>query len=237
MHTSQNLITLLQTAVSQLPAGFRTEHARLWSGEHLERLAERLVTFQCAGVPAGFPLPHFDAECTPLLSTAFAPFVDAMTLWEESSDLQSPVVAKAFAQALQAAGCKNLLLLLGQRLTPASLTDARAIPPSRADLLAVADRPHSPADPLTVLARALAKHVHRSPDAFWGVVTGSAAQKNESARTILRRLLEEATWSNCFGHFKHEVVYEVRVATGHGARWGLKEMTFIGFLEPFVSER
>jgi hypothetical protein len=144
-------------------------------------------------------------------------------------------VVEAFAHALQAAGCKNLLLLLGQRLTPASLTDARAIPPPRADLLAAADRPHSPADPLTVLARALAKHVHRSPDAFWGVVTGSAAQKNESARCILRRLLEEATWWNCFGHFKHEVVYEVRVPTGHGARWGLKEMAFIGFLEPFVA--
>jgi hypothetical protein len=37
-----------------------------------------------------------------------------------------------------------------------------------------------------------------------------------------------------FGHFQHEVVYEARVRSGHGARWAQGGAEFIGFLEPFL---
>ena len=44
------------------------------------------------------------------------------------------------------------------------------------------------------------------------------------ARVIAR---DSATWWNVFGHFAHEVVYEARVPSGHGARWGFGGDEFI----------
>lgn len=215
----------LLAARQLLPEEFSTSHARLFEPEHLQRLAERLERFAREGVPEAFPLPHFAAECTPALAECFAPFRAAR---------DDP---RALADALTTAGTPCLLVLLGQRFTPASVLDARGIAPTREQLLASALQPHTPSDPLTVAARALTKHVHRSPEKFWGEVRGSAAQKNAAAQRVLERILDEATWRNVFGHFAHELVYEARVPTGHGARWAHDGAEFIGFLEPFDEER
>jgi hypothetical protein len=228
----RSLYHVLQACRPLLPEPFGSAHARLFAQEeHLAALAARLLAFARQGVPAEPPPPRFAAECTPPLEAAFAPFRDAVAAWHDDS--YSSALPRQFTDALVVAGTRNLLVLLGQRLTPASVTDARAIPPTRARLLASARRPHGNADPLTVAGRALAKHVHRSPAAFWGQVSGSAAEKNAAAEEVLARILGGATWWNVFGHFKHDLVYEARVPTGHGARWGRLGDEFIGFLEPF----
>ncbi len=128
----------LRASVPLLPMDFRAAHARLFEEEHVARLADRLLRFAREGVPAAFPLPHFAAECTPPLAEAWAFFREPVAHWQAADDKLSPPLLRWFADALAAAGCKNLLILLGQRLTPASLTDARAIPPTRARLLASA---------------------------------------------------------------------------------------------------
>jgi hypothetical protein len=221
----------LEACVGHLPESFRSANARLFLPEHLDRLAARLLAFHRQGVPAGGPPPHFDAECTPPLQESFAFFAPALALWEGPGEAQA--VACAFAAAMAEASCAHLLLLLGQRRTPASLTEARGIPPPRAVLLAAASRACGPTDPLTVAARALAKHAHRSPDRFWGVAGGSVADKNREAAARIDHILDRATWWNVFGHFAHETVFEARVPSGHGARWAQDGRQFIGFLEPF----
>jgi hypothetical protein len=225
------LLEALRACVPLLPAPFVAEHRRLFAEEHLAKLAVRLLDFHRRGVPQEQPPPHFTAECTPSLEEAFAPFRAPLEAWAAAPD--EPEVVRKLAGAVVAAGCAHLLLLLGQRRTPASLTDARAIPPLRAELLASAAALHNPADGLTVAARALTKHVHRSPGAFWGVVGGTVAEKNAAARALLERILGEQTWWNVFGHFQHEVVYEARVPSGHGARSVEGGAEFVGFLDPF----
>jgi hypothetical protein len=227
----------LAAAVAFLPREFRAAHARLFEPEHLGQLAARLLTFWRQGVPESFPPPHFAAECTPPLGAAFAFFRDALAAWDRAGDKRSPEVVRQLADAVASAGCANLLLLLGQRRTPASLTDARATPPTRAQLLAAATRAHHEGDPLTVAGRALAKHVPRSADPFWGAATGPTAAKNEAALRALQQILDGATWWNVFGHFAHGSVYEARLPDGYGARWGRDGAEFIGFLEPFDEEK
>jgi hypothetical protein len=228
----------LRASIPFLQEDFRAANARLFEDEFVARLADRMLQFARDGVPAALPLPHFAAECTPPLAEAWKFFREPVAHWQALDDKLSPLLLWQFADALVAAGCKNLLILLGQRLTPASLTDARAIPPARARLLASANQEHNPADRLTVAARALSKHAHRSPEAFWGdPVRGSVAEKNARAVEMLNRILDNATWWNVFGHFAHELVYEARVPSGHGARWGFGGDEFIGFLEPFDEER
>lgn len=225
----------LRLARPLLPAGLQTELAPLFSDDELlVRLATRLLTCSRHGIPDR-SLPSFAGEVTPPLSDAFAPFRPALTAWHAAPDAAE--VLPLLVRAIEEAGVKHLLVLLGQRLTSASLVDPRAIPPARARLLAVALALHGERDRLSVAGRALAKHAHRSPSAFWGQVSGSSDEKNAAAERMLRHLLDEATWWNVFGHFKHETVFEVRVPTGHGARWGHGGDAFIGFLEPFEEKR
>jgi hypothetical protein len=190
---------VLRAAYPLLPEPFRGEHARLFiEEEHLTRLAERLFQFARQGVPAELPLPHFSAECTPPLSQAFAPFREVVVAWHEAPD--SLDLPERMAGALVEAGCASILALLGQRCTPGSLTDARGIPPTRANLLASANQPHPLDAHLTVAGRALTKHAARSQAPFWGEVTGTTAEKNAQALRHIEAILDGATWWNGRGH-------------------------------------
>jgi hypothetical protein len=232
-----SLSDALQACVPLLPESFRAAQHRLFHPERLHHLAERLLAFAEHGVPDRPPPPYFAAECTPPLAEPWSFFRAAVGAWLTAEDRQSDRVRQALADAFVAAGCGNVLLLLGQRRTPASLTDARGIPPTRTELLASAHAPHDEGGGLTVVARALTKHIPRSSGAFWGEVRGSAAQKNAAANLVLERILDNTTWWNVFGHFQHETVYEARVPSGHGARWAHSGREFIGFLEPFAEEK
>jgi hypothetical protein len=225
----------LQAAVGLLPDDFRARNAGLWLDEHLTHIAGCLLRCVTEGVPAR-PAPHFTAECTPPLADAWAFFRAAVEAWARTDGEPQPEIVRAFADALLAADTGNLLLLLGQRRTPATLCDERGIPPARATLLASAETPHLPGVKLCVAARALDKHNHRSPDPFWPVVRGPEDVKNAAARRVVEAILDGATWWNVFGHYAHDAVFEARLPSGHGVRWGHDGAEFIGFLEPWSSE-
>lgn len=220
----------LEGARAHLPEAFREAHRALFEPEHLDRLAGRLAGFHVEGVPAAFPPPHLAVEETIPYAEAWSPFAPAVASVAAGADPGE--AARALAAAFQGAGTRRLLVLLGQRQTPGSLLDERAIPPTRERLLAAVAAPFH--RELTVAGRALTKHVHRTPDLFWGEVTGSDAQKSEAARVVVVRILDAATWWNVFEHYLHAVVFEAREPSGYGARWGRGGETFIGFLEPFT---
>lgn len=199
-----------------------------WWGEYL---ATRLLSFAQHGVPNTPPAPRFSVECSMPLTEAYAPLVGVMQRWLTSPEDED--LLAAMHAALVDTGLEGLLILLGQRWTPASLKDHRAIPPTPAHLLESANKAHSDKDALSVAARALAKHAARHPDPWWGKATGNTAQKNANAEDVLRRILAEPTWWNVFGHYAHDTVFEVRCPSGHGARWGHGGDVLIGFLEPF----
>lgn len=207
---------------------------RLIGGAWGDHLVNRLTVFAREGVPAEPPEPRLPAECTPPLIDSYAPLAGWLEAWSRGAATAEP---EALAGALREAGLAGLLLLLGQRLTPASLSDLRAIPPSHDQLLAAASAPHSDRDPLSVAARALAKHAARHPDRWWGEIRGDTAAKNANASAAVARILSAPTWWNVFGHHAHETVFEARCPSGHGARWANHGRRFIGFLEPFSTPR
>eukprot|EP00357_Protocruzia_adherens_P003671 CAMPEP_0114991954 /NCGR_PEP_ID=MMETSP0216-20121206/11668_1 /TAXON_ID=223996 /ORGANISM="Protocruzia adherens, Strain Boccale" /LENGTH=293 /DNA_ID=CAMNT_0002355357 /DNA_START=416 /DNA_END=1297 /DNA_ORIENTATION=- len=88
---------------------------------------------------------------------------------------------------------------------------------------------------LTVGARALCKHAHRSSEGFWGIATGTETKKNEHANEVINRILNECTWINVHLLPHDEVILEARVSAGYGARWSVKgTISFRGFLEPQI---
>ncbi len=225
-----DLLDALAACLPLLSEGFRRTNARLLAPEHLARLADRLTAYHSGRMPAAFPPPHLPGELTPPPAVAWEPFRQSVERW--AADPTDPVVPAALAAVLTAAGTGGLLLVLGQRLTPGSLTDERAIPPTRAELLhAAGARPDG--GPLTVAARALEKHAGRGTGSFWGPIRGSAEEKNRLAAHAVARVLDGATWWNVFP-LGGRVVYEARVPSGHGARWAVPDVSFVGLVESFV---
>lgn len=154
----------------------------------------------------------------------------------------SPLAIHFAEQLLVQLGPRGLLTCLGVRQTQGSV-DKFSLP-SRTALCRAFNQLNSQAASeeskgqeqvslLTVGARALSKHSHRSSEGFWGRVRGTEAKKNELAEDILRRLLRDCVWVNIHCLPNEEAVVEVRVEQGYGARWFImKQQGFRGFIEP-----
>ena len=72
--------------------------------------------------------------------------------------------------------------------------------------------------PLTVGARALAKHTHRDrSEGWWGPCSGSETDKNSAAFKVLAKLLAGCIWINLHFVPPDKSVYEVRVAQVRGS--------------------
>ncbi|MBX2804278.1 MAG: hypothetical protein KTR31_41840 [Myxococcales bacterium] len=223
--SSSSVVDTLRAAWTHLSPELRRDLGSVFE-HHLATLAASLERHG-QGPAAGRPEPHLAAETTPSPAEVWRPFAAWWT--QQRSD------GAALAAALDAVGIGGVLLLLGQRTTPASLTDASAVPPTRQAMMAAAERMRD--DGMTVAGRAWTKHAGRSGDSWWGAPTGTVADKNAGARQLVVRILDATTWWNVFGHGLHEAVLEARVRTGHGARWSVDGDTFVGFLDPFEQRR
>lgn len=195
-----------------------------WQPSHSELLLSQLMKF-LSQPPAQPRLPVLDVETTPDLGPLLAQFQG-----------QVPETREDWLLRLEGLTDAELFTLMGQRLTPASIADGSVLPPSWRALKEAAQEPCS-RDGLTVAARALAKHSARTADhVFWGAVRGSVADKNKRAEELIDLFLKEQCWWNLFSHPKFNVVYELRVAGGQGARWRVDGPVFVGFLEPFLAD-
>ncbi len=167
-------------------------------------------------------LPYFQGEITPSLN-------QVMNYFKVGYQRE-----KNWSIVLENAPFEYLLIVLGQRLTPASIKDERAIPPLKEKLLFSCDEHYK--QKLCKVTRAWEKHVGRSADNFWGMIKGNTNQKNQFVKKKISEMIDTKTWWNLFFHYKHELVYEIRVSSGHGVRWNKEGTIVIGFLEPFIND-
>ncbi|XP_038690741.1 uncharacterized protein LOC119989356 isoform X5 [Tripterygium wilfordii] len=114
-------------------------------------------------------------------------------------------------------GVRNLLGLVQ---TAGTISDG--LPPPRSSLLSSFMLPFNPkvkGSVLTTGARALMKHAERSSDRYWGGILGNDYDKNRHAMEVISRLMSNCCWINVHIVPPHGVVFEIRVASGYGARW------------------
>ena len=126
---------------------------------------------------------------------------------------------------------EDFLIVLGQRLTSATIRDEKALPPLDKNVFEASFEAYN--QYMSKALRAFEKHSERTTNSFWGVIEGNPKQKEEKVRQLVLHILENKSWWNVFYHFKHELIYEVRIPSGHGARWKKSNLEFIGFVEPF----
>nr|XP_022317236.1 uncharacterized protein LOC111120654 isoform X1 [Crassostrea virginica] len=149
------------------------------------------------------------------------------TLWEVWNDEE---ITYRVRDILIILGKRGMLDLLGVRKTVGT---KELWPVNREMLIKSFTEKHSPNAEISVGARALSKHYHRdNTTSWWGTCTGTEAQKNEYALSILNKILDNATWINIHW-LPHDVfILEVRQEEGYGARWTADGASFRGFLEP-----
>ena len=192
------------------------------------------VLAEVVGMPPGDSAPG-DAPAPESCAT-FASAVHAAVAAQTAAD--APAARGALCRGLRAVAeslgddeIGAVRRLLGMRATAGS---TRSLPPVRGALLAAAAQLH-PKSALTVSARALAKHAQRCSAGFWGgaAYKGKDIDKNLAAEEVLGRLLDGAAWLNCHQLPHNKETFELRNASGYGARWvgGI----FRGFLEPHIA--
>lgn len=194
-----------------------------FKNEHLEEFANNLYSYaESKEFLNKFNLPFFDEEIKVDRNESFKEF---LFLFNEEQ-LES-------ALKVQKTKVEDFLIVLGQRLTSASLRNEKAIPPLDNDLFVASFQLYN--SQISKVVRAFEKHSERLEKNFWGKVKGNPKQKEEKVREILKFVFKHKTWWNVYYHFQHELVYEVRVASGHGVRWKMSNLDFIGFVEPFLN--
>ncbi|MNS30314.1 hypothetical protein D3C72_623400 [compost metagenome] len=157
-------------------------------------------------------------------------FTDVIENFKNNSERLEETLIQTFEKT----PFKVILLILGQRLTSASKRDETGIPPSREVLLKSCFEPFN--KEISIAARAWEKHVGRKKDSIFGEIKGNTIQKKEKVEKLIHYIINYKTWWNIFYHYKHGLVYEIRVQNGQGLRWSADGKKFIGFLEDFLEE-
>lgn len=219
-----NLFETIQNSKAFLSDYWKERYAGFLQEEHLIMFSKNLKEYHKSGIPDTHPLPHFKEETTPPLSKAFKNFETLL------NDQNTKVTD--WAKAIETTPFEYLLILIGQRWTPATLKNEEAIPPLKETLLDSCFTPFN--DQISIATRAWEKHIGRSEDDFWGEMKGNPNEKEEKVRNRILEIIENKTWWNIFYHYKHEFVFEIRIPSGHGIRWNAKGTILIGFLEPFL---
>lgn len=199
--------------------------------EHLNTLANTLWNYFQDNNPLVLEFPMFNEEIKADSTQVYSYFEAAWNQLKNSNFEVNETNAKQLAQSIENTPFQLLLLAIGQRLTSASIQDERAIPPKKEAIIKASFQPHN--HQISKVVRAWEKHIQRNSGAFWGTISGTPKEKEVAVFDKLNYILDHKTWWNVFYHYKHELVYEVRIPEGHGIRWKKEDGTLIGFLEPF----
>ncbi|MCQ9639780.1 hypothetical protein MP478_10275 [Chryseobacterium sp. WG14] len=202
---------------------WKEKYQAILEEEHVKNLKKNIRAYKENRLD--WDLPYFNEEIKINRHDIFDRFIHLL----ESND-----PAEVKATKLEETPFEDWLIVLGQRLTPASIRDENAIPPLHQVLINACREPFN--SEITIAQRAWEKHTGRMDDHFWGEVKGNNQQKQEKVMKKICYILQNQTWWNVFFHYKHGIVFEIREKEGHGIRWSHGGTKLIGFLERFINE-
>lgn len=206
--------SIFNQSIYFLSDDWKEKYADLLSQENWTLIGERIYFFVFKNKIYHNPLPIFEEEIIEDYSIHYQYF-EQIKLVAEGTEKEC---AKLIAKKIEEIPIESLLIILGQRKTPATVTDENGIPPVNEELLNSCFEPYN--EQICKAARAREKHISRNnKNDFWGEIKGTPKEKEQAAKAIVKKIIEEKTWWNVFTHYKHGVVYEIRVASGEGIRW------------------
>jgi hypothetical protein len=227
------LTQLLLDSKSFFSESWLKNNGAFFEEDNLYAFSYNCLAFHKNGLPQNRQKPLFVEEVTPQLDVPFSSFKTIISRLEANSFANTLLNKEALSSGIQNAPFEHILLIMGQRQTPATIKNAKGLPMSKKSMLNNALKPFN--NQISVGVRAWEKHTERSEDNFWGNVKGSPLAKVETVKSIIANMINNYTWWNTFYHYKHDIVFEIRVESGHGMRWSKTDGKLIGFLEPFIN--
>lgn len=226
---SETFISYFNGGILFLSEEWKNKYVELLNSEHWNIIAERIFSFVFKNEISHNPLPFFNEEIIPNYPKHYQNFEELKSIHDKNE------ITQLIAKTIEKTPISSLLIILGQRKTSATIADENGIPPTKEKLMESSFAPHNKQK--SKAARAREKHISRNNEnGFWGKIEGNPKHKEDAAKTIVKKIIEEKTWWNVFTHYKHDVVYEARVASGEGIRWRKDNLELIGFLEPFIDD-
>lgn len=220
----------IKATIPDLNKEWKEKYALFLTDENLNLFSENLFHFYQNQKSEVSRLPSFKEEIL-IPKEDFLPyFKTVFEALESNPDQLKLEIINMFKKT----PFEIILLILGQRLTSASVRDETAIPPAKEILLESCLQPFN--SETTIVTRAWEKHVGRKKDSIFGEIKGNAQQKQETVEKLIDYIILNKTWWNVFHHYKHDIVYEIRIPNGQGMRWSGDGKKFIGFLEHFLEE-
>jgi len=219
----------IKAVIPDLNQEWKEKYALFLTDENLKLFSENLISLHNQKSEI-LRLPYFKDEIVVSLQDAVFCFKAVLEDLENGSSNFFNSLIRAFEET----PFENILLILGQRLTSASQRDENGIPPAKEILLESCFEPFN--KEISIAARAWEKHVGRKKDSIFGEIKGNVIQKKEKVEKLIHYIINHKTWWNIFYHYKHGLVYEIRVQNGQGLRWSADGKKFIGFLEDFLEE-
>lgn len=207
----------------------KEKYALFLTDENLQLFSENLISFYNQKIEIS-RLPYFKDEIIVSLNDAVFYFKEVLENFKNDPEK----LKESLIQTFEKTPFEVILLILGQRLTSASKRDEMGIPPAKEVLLESCFEPFN--QEISIAARAWEKHVGRKKDSIFGEIKGNVTQKKEKVEKLINYIINHKTWWNIFFHYKHGLVYEIRVQNGQGLRWSADGKKFIGFLEDFLEE-
>lgn len=221
-------ISIFNQSIQFISDDWKEKYSKFLDDEHWKVVVKRIFSYIFENKINHNPLPVFEEEIIPDYPSHYQYFEKLKSSLTKNENQNAQLIAKT----LEKTPIESLLVILGQRKTPATIIDENGIPPLKKQLLESCFEMYN--EQICKAARAREKHISRNEsDTFWGKIEGTPEEKEQAAKTIVMKIIDEKTWWNIFTHYKHEVVYEIRVASGQGIRWKLSNLEMIGFLEPF----
>jgi len=226
---AEKFTSIFNRSIQFVSSDWKSNYAELLNSEHWDVIGNRVFSFVFENEIQHNPLPFFSEEIIADYPKHYLAFKSLRASLAEVENEGAQLVA----QAIEETPIESLLVILGQRKTPATIVDENGIPPLKEQLLESCFEAYN--EQICKAARAREKHISRNEeDGFWGKIEGTPQEKEQAAKATTRKIIEEKTWWNVFTHYKHDVVYEIRIASGEGIRWKKNDLELIGFLEPFV---
>ena len=216
-------MSLFNKYIPLISDSWKEKYQGILKEEHLKSLEENIRKYKNDALEWDFP--YFNEEIKINRACSFDKLINIFGATDSD---------EVMAKHLEAIPFEDWLIVLGQRLTSASIRDENAIPPLQNVLIDACKEPIN--NEITIAQRAWEKHTGRIEDHFWGEVKGNNQQKQEKVMQKIHYILENKTWWNVFFHYKHGLVFEVREKQGHGIRWSHGGKKLIGFLEKFINE-
>ncbi|AGC76803.1 hypothetical protein LX97_01458 [Nonlabens dokdonensis] len=229
---TNKLIQLIKSSKHHVSKDWLKVHSKFFHGEHLEKFARHLLILDSSNSNLHLPLPHFSEEITPKRALSFAFFSSTLAKLKEHDFETNSLNKKEIASLVHTVPFEQILLIMGQRQTPATIKTVDGLPLLKQEMIDSCLQPYN--KQISYGVRAWEKHVDRSENTFWGEIKGTPQQKQTEVLKIINNMIENHTWWNTFYHYKHQIVFEIRIASGHGIRWSVQDKLLIGFLEPFL---